>query len=107
MPVVVAINRFKDDTDAEIELIRKRATETGAEDAAESRVWMEGAAGGAELAEAVVEACEKPSNFKFLYPDEYSIKEKIETVAKRSTAPTASATRPRPRPRSSSSPTWA
>jgi formyltetrahydrofolate synthetase len=82
VPVVVAINRFKDDTDAEIELIRKRATETGAFDVAESRVWMEGAAGGAELAKAVVEACEQPSNFQFLYPDEYSIKEKIETVAK-------------------------
>jgi formyltetrahydrofolate synthetase len=82
VPVVVAINRFKDDTDAEIALIRKRAQETGAEDAVESTVWMNGAAGGAALAEAVVKACEKPSNFKFLYPDEYSIKEKIETVAK-------------------------
>jgi methylenetetrahydrofolate dehydrogenase (NADP+)/methenyltetrahydrofolate cyclohydrolase/formyltetrahydrofolate synthetase len=80
--VVVAINRFKDDTDAEIALIRKRAMETGAFDVAESRVWMEGAAGGAELARAVVAACEQPTNFRFLYPDEYSIKEKIETVAK-------------------------
>ena len=80
--VVVAINRFKDDTDAEVELIRKRAKDTGAFDVAESRVWMEGAAGGAELAEAVVAACEQPTDFRFLYPDEYSIKEKIETVAK-------------------------
>jgi formyltetrahydrofolate synthetase len=80
--VVVAINRFKDDTDAEIELVRKRAKETGAFDVAVSTVWMNGAAGGAELAEAVVRACEQPTNFKFLYPDEYSIKEKIETVAK-------------------------
>jgi formyltetrahydrofolate synthetase len=82
VPVVVAINRFKDDTDAEIALIRKRAQETGAEDAVESSVWMNGAAGGAALAEAVVKACEKPSNFKFLYPLDVSIKEKIETVAK-------------------------
>jgi methylenetetrahydrofolate dehydrogenase (NADP+)/methenyltetrahydrofolate cyclohydrolase/formyltetrahydrofolate synthetase len=82
VPVVVAINRFKDDTDAEIALIRKRAQETGAEDAVESTVWMNGDKGGAALAEAVVKACEKPSSFKFLYPDEYSIKEKIETVAK-------------------------
>jgi methylenetetrahydrofolate dehydrogenase (NADP+)/methenyltetrahydrofolate cyclohydrolase/formyltetrahydrofolate synthetase len=82
VPVVVAINRFKDDTDAEIALIRKRAKETGAEDAVESTVWMDGDKGGAALAEAVVKACEKPSNFKFLYPDEFSIKEKIETVAK-------------------------
>jgi methylenetetrahydrofolate dehydrogenase (NADP+)/methenyltetrahydrofolate cyclohydrolase/formyltetrahydrofolate synthetase len=82
VPVVVAINRFKDDTDAEIALIRKRAKETGAEDAVVSTVWMDGAKGGAALAEAVVKACEKPSNFRFLYPDEASIKEKIETVAK-------------------------
>ncbi len=82
VPVVVAINRFKDDTDAEIALIRKRARETGAEDAVESTVWMNGGAGGADLAKAVMKACEKPSSFKFLYPDDYSIKEKIETVAK-------------------------
>jgi methylenetetrahydrofolate dehydrogenase (NADP+)/methenyltetrahydrofolate cyclohydrolase/formyltetrahydrofolate synthetase len=82
VPVVVAINRFKDDTDAEIQLIRKRAQETGAEDAVVSTVWMDGDKGGAALAEAVVEACEKPTNFRFLYPDEYSIKEKIEIIAK-------------------------
>jgi methylenetetrahydrofolate dehydrogenase (NADP+)/methenyltetrahydrofolate cyclohydrolase/formyltetrahydrofolate synthetase len=82
VPVVVAINRFKDDTDAEIALIRKRAQETGAEDAVESTVWMNGGAGGADLAKAVMKACEKPSSFKFLYPDDYSIKQKIETVAK-------------------------
>ncbi len=80
--VVVAINRFKDDTTAEIVLIRERATATGAFAVAESRVWMEGAAGGADLARAVVDACEQPNNFHFLYPDEYSIKQKIETVAK-------------------------
>jgi len=82
VPVVVAINRFTSDTDAEIELIRKRAQETGAEDAVESNVWAKGGEGGAALAEAVVKACEKPTNFKFLYPDEMSIKEKIETVAR-------------------------
>jgi len=82
VPVVVAINRFKDDTDSEISLIRKRAQETGAEDAVESTVWMNGAAGGAALAEAVVKACEKPSNFKFLYPLDVPIKQKIEAVAK-------------------------
>jgi formyltetrahydrofolate synthetase len=82
VPVVVAINRFKDDTDAEIALIRERAKETGAEDAVESNVWAKGGEGGAALAEAVVKACEKPNNFKFLYPDDMSIKEKIETVAR-------------------------
>jgi methylenetetrahydrofolate dehydrogenase (NADP+)/methenyltetrahydrofolate cyclohydrolase/formyltetrahydrofolate synthetase len=82
VPVVVAINRFKDDTDREIEHIRKRATETGAFAVEESNVWAEGDEGGAALARAVVEACEQPSKFKFLYPDELSIKEKIETVAR-------------------------
>ena len=82
VPVVVAINRFKDDTDSEIELIRKRARDMGAEAVAESTVWMDGDEGGVDLARAVVAACEKPSNFKFLYPDEMSIKEKIETVAR-------------------------
>ncbi|MFZ5917622.1 MAG: formate--tetrahydrofolate ligase [Chloroflexota bacterium] len=82
IPVVVAINRFKDDTDAEIALIRRRAQETGAEDAVESNVWAKGGAGGAALAEAVVKACEKPSHFRFLYADEMAIKEKIETVAR-------------------------
>jgi methylenetetrahydrofolate dehydrogenase (NADP+)/methenyltetrahydrofolate cyclohydrolase/formyltetrahydrofolate synthetase len=82
VPVVVAINRFKDDTDREIEYIRKRATETGAFAVAESNVWAEGDEGGTVLARAVVEACEQPSQFKFLYPDELSIKQKIETVAR-------------------------
>jgi methylenetetrahydrofolate dehydrogenase (NADP+)/methenyltetrahydrofolate cyclohydrolase/formyltetrahydrofolate synthetase len=81
VPVVVAINRFKDDTDAEIALIRQRAQETGAEDAIVSTVWADGGAGGADLAKAVMKACEKPSNFHFLYPDNLSIKEKIETIA--------------------------
>jgi len=82
VPVVVAINRFKYDTDAEVELIRKRAKETGAEDAAMHFVWAKGGEGGAELARAVVEACEKPNDFEFLYDDDMSIKEKIETVAR-------------------------
>ncbi len=81
VPVVVAINRFKDDTDAEIELIRKAAVATGAEDACVSTVWADGGAGGVELAQAVMKACEKPSNFRFLYPDNISIKEKIEIIA--------------------------
>jgi len=81
IPVVVAVNRFTDDTDAEVELVKKGAVEAGAEGAFMSEVWAKGGEGGAELAEAVVEACEKPSNFEFLYPLEMSIKEKIETIA--------------------------
>jgi formyltetrahydrofolate synthetase len=80
--VVVAVNSFKDDTPAEVELVRKAAIEAGAEDAVVARHWMEGGAGAVKLAEAVVAACEKPTNFKFLYPLEWSIKEKIEIICK-------------------------
>jgi methylenetetrahydrofolate dehydrogenase (NADP+) / methenyltetrahydrofolate cyclohydrolase / formyltetrahydrofolate synthetase len=82
VPVVVAINQFKTDTPAEIELIRQRAVEAGAEDAVLSTHWAEGGDGAVCLAEAVVKACEKPNNFHFLYPLEWSIKEKIEKIAK-------------------------
>jgi methylenetetrahydrofolate dehydrogenase (NADP+)/methenyltetrahydrofolate cyclohydrolase/formyltetrahydrofolate synthetase len=78
--VVVAINSFKDDTDAEIELIRQAAVEAGAEDAIVCRHWMEGGKGAIKLGEAVIKAAEKPTNFKFLYPLEWSIKQKIEII---------------------------
>jgi methylenetetrahydrofolate dehydrogenase (NADP+)/methenyltetrahydrofolate cyclohydrolase/formyltetrahydrofolate synthetase len=81
--VVVAVNSFKDDTEAEVEMVRKAAIEAGAMDAVVSRHWMEGGAGSVDLAKAVVEACEKPSDFKFLYPLKgTTIKEKIETICK-------------------------
>jgi methylenetetrahydrofolate dehydrogenase (NADP+)/methenyltetrahydrofolate cyclohydrolase/formyltetrahydrofolate synthetase len=80
--VVVAVNSFKDDTEAEVEIVRKAAIEAGAMDAVVSRHWMEGGAGAKALAEAVVAACEKPSNFKQLYDVNLSIKEKIETICK-------------------------
>ncbi len=82
IPVVVAVNKFKDDTDAEIELVRKIAKEAGAEDAVMSNHWAEGGAGAVELGKAVIAACQKPSDFKFLYPLDISIKEKIEIIAK-------------------------
>ncbi len=81
IPVVVAVNRFTPDTDAEVAMVREAAIDAGALDAVESRVWANGGAGGAALAEAVVAACEEPSDFQFLYPLEASIKEKIETIA--------------------------
>ncbi len=83
VPVVVAINRFAADTDAEVELARKAAEQAGAEAAVTSDHWTHGGKGSVALAEAVVEACEKPSDFKLLYPDEMSIKDKIETVCKK------------------------
>ncbi len=82
VPVVVAVNRFTSDTDAEIELVRKIAKEAGAEDAIMSNHWAEGGAGAVDLAKAVMKACEKPTNFNYLYPLDMSIKEKIETIAK-------------------------
>ncbi|MCR4403893.1 MAG: formate--tetrahydrofolate ligase [Candidatus Acetothermia bacterium] len=81
IPVVVAVNRFPTDTDRELELVRKSAEQFGAEAGVESRVWAEGGKGGAELAEAVVQACKKRPNFRFLYPLDIPIKEKIETIA--------------------------
>jgi formyltetrahydrofolate synthetase len=68
VPVVVAINQFKDDTPAEIELIRQKAVAAGAEDAVLSTHWANGGDGAIQLAEAVIAACEKPSAFRFLYP---------------------------------------
>ena len=80
--VVVAVNSFATDTPAEVELIRKSALEFGALDAVVSTHWADGGAGAIKLAKAVVNAAEKKSSFKFLYPLELSIKEKIETIAK-------------------------
>ena len=83
IPVVVAINRFKYDTDAEVRLVQQRAEEAGAYAAVPSNHWAEGGRGSIELGEAVIDACEQPSNFEFLYPLDYSIKQKIETIAAR------------------------
>jgi formyltetrahydrofolate synthetase len=83
IPTVVAVNSFKDDTPAEVELVREAAIKAGAHDAVVSRHWMEGGKGAVDLAKAVVDACDQPSDFKFLYPLEgTSIKEKIETICK-------------------------
>jgi formate--tetrahydrofolate ligase len=83
VPVVVAVNRFTQDTAAEIKLIQDQAVAAGAEGAYQSDVWAKGGEGGVELAEAVIAACEKPSDFKFLYDLELPIKQKIEAIATR------------------------
>jgi len=83
IPVVVAINRFPADTDREVELAHKAAVDAGAEDAAVSDHWTHGGKGAVDLAKAVIKACEKPADFKLLYPNEMSIKDKIETVCKK------------------------
>ncbi|MGD1994122.1 MAG: formate--tetrahydrofolate ligase [Anaerolineae bacterium] len=82
IPVVVAVNRFTPDTDAEIEMIREYAKDQDALDAVATEHWAHGGDGAAKLAEAVVEACEQPSDFEFLYPLDWSIKEKIEHISK-------------------------
>jgi formyltetrahydrofolate synthetase len=82
IPVVVAVNAFESDTDAEFEVIRKYAAKTGAEDAVKCTHWAEGGKGAKQLSKLVVEACGRPSKFKFLYPLDWPIKKKIECIAK-------------------------
>jgi formyltetrahydrofolate synthetase len=82
IPVVVAVNRFTNDTDPEIALVRRISVAAGAEDAVMSNHWEDGGAGAEALADAVIEACMKPSAFRFLYPREASIKEKIECIVR-------------------------
>ena len=80
LPVVVAINRFGTDTDAELEYINTICKAKGA-DFALSEVFAKGGEGGIDLANKVVEACEKDKNFTFMYDDDMSIKDKINAVA--------------------------
>jgi len=81
VPVVVAINKFTADTQKEVEFVRNRAIQAGAEDAVLSEVWEKGSRGGTDLARAVVRAADKKSNFKLLYSRNMPIKRKIETIA--------------------------
>lgn len=80
--VLVAINRFPDDTEAEIELVRELSSQHGA-DVVLSEVWAKGGEGGMALAEKVVEKCEQPAELHFAYDLDMSIEEKIEAIAKK------------------------
>ena len=80
LPAVVAINRFPTDTEAEIELVRKKCQELGV-NVALSEVWTNGGAGGEELAREVLRLCEGESTMEFVYDEKASIKEKIEAIA--------------------------
>jgi formate--tetrahydrofolate ligase len=82
VPPVVAINAFPTDHRSEHDAIREVADQMGARSAVCTH-FAEGGRGAAELAEAVAEAADEPSRFEFLYPDEASLREKIETVARR------------------------
>ncbi|MFC2966484.1 formate--tetrahydrofolate ligase [Acidimangrovimonas pyrenivorans] len=83
VPVVVAINHFHSDTEAEVEAVKAYVAEQGAE-AILCRHWAEGSAGITELANKVVEMADSGvANFSPIYPDEMGLFEKIETIAKR------------------------
>ncbi|MGQ0694552.1 MAG: formate--tetrahydrofolate ligase [Nitrospiraceae bacterium] len=81
IPVVVAVNAFKDDPHAELEWVRDRSLDVGAVDAAVSTHWADGGRGAEQLAAAVVKASAQPPNFAFLYELSWPIRQKIETIA--------------------------
>ena len=81
LPAVVAINRFPDDTEAELALVRRKCEELGV-NVALSEVWGKGGDGGIELAEEVLRLVEQKNDFAPLYPDEMPLKEKIAAVVK-------------------------
>ena len=83
LPAVVAINRFSQDTDAELEMIRAQCARYGV-NVALSEVWAKGGEGGLALAEEVLRVMDRgEKHFSFVYPDEASLKEKIQAVATR------------------------
>ncbi|XP_077409544.1 monofunctional C1-tetrahydrofolate synthase, mitochondrial [Vanacampus margaritifer] len=83
VPVVVALNVFKTDTQPEIDLVCQIAKECGASDAVPCHHWAQGGRGSVELAHAVKAATSKPSKFQFLYDIELPIVEKIRTIAQK------------------------
>jgi methylenetetrahydrofolate dehydrogenase (NADP+)/methenyltetrahydrofolate cyclohydrolase/formyltetrahydrofolate synthetase len=80
VPVVVAINKFETDTDAEIAVIREEAIAAGAEDAVPANHWAEGGAGAVDLAKAVMTSSSKEKDFKLLYNLDGTIQERIERI---------------------------
>ncbi|XP_046821575.1 C-1-tetrahydrofolate synthase, cytoplasmic isoform X2 [Vespa crabro] len=82
VPVVVAINSYTTDTEAELQLIKEVALESGAADTVICTHWADGGSGAIALADAVIAATKKPSNFKPLYSLDLSIEEKINVIAK-------------------------
>jgi formate--tetrahydrofolate ligase len=78
---VVCINRFYTDTDAEVALVKKAAEAAGAR-CAESNHWLKGGEGALEFADAVIDACNEKNDFKFLYPLEMKLRDRVEIIAK-------------------------
>lgn len=83
VPVIVAINKFATDTDAEIAVVREEAIAAGAEDAILSNHWAEGGRGAVDLAKGVVAASKKPKELKLLYELDGTVQERIEAIGKR------------------------
>jgi formate--tetrahydrofolate ligase len=83
LPCVVSINNFPTDTAAEVELIEQLATQAGAENVVVNRAFAQGGDGAIDLANAVVEACEKPNTFAQLTPEGATLKQQIEAIATR------------------------
>ena len=83
LPCVVSVNNFPADTEAEVELMRELALGAGAETVVVNRGFAQGGDGAIELAEAVVDACEKPNDFHQLTPDDTPIMAQIEAIATR------------------------
>ena len=80
LPAVVALNRFVNDTDAEIELVTRRCKELGV-NVCLSEVWGKGGEGGTDLAKEVIRLCGEPNDFRFSYDTDLPIKDKIEAIA--------------------------
>ena len=78
---VVCINRFYTDTNAEVAVVKKAAEATGAR-CAESQHWLKGGEGALELADAVIDACNEKNDFKFLYPLEMKLRDRVAKIAK-------------------------
>ena len=79
---VVAINVFTTDTEREIDAVKRIAMEAGAVGVAVANHWAEGGAGAVELAEMVVQACDQPNDFRYIYDVDAPIKTKIEAIAR-------------------------
>ncbi|MBM3687084.1 MAG: formate--tetrahydrofolate ligase [Actinobacteria bacterium] len=82
VPVIVSINNFTSDTDAEVDLLGRLVSDAGAQVVLATH-WADGGAGTEDLARAVVAMCEQPSEVTFVYPDEATLWEKIEAIATR------------------------
>ena len=78
---VVCVNRFYTDTNAEVAAIKKAAEAAGAR-CAESQHWLKGGEGALELADAVIDACNQKNDFKYLYPIEMKLRDRVATIAK-------------------------